>query len=250
VALLDSVEDKHGFYMANRTLAAIRKLFNWAMDERGIIDATPIGRKMARGKEVARDRVLEDDELRAIWNASDNLGYPFGPMLKLLLLTGQRRSEVANMQWSELDLDEGVWTIPGERSKNERPHAVPLSAAALEIINALPRFQGPFVFSTTDGKRPVSGFSTFKRRANSLSGAMGWRLHDLRRTCRTGMAALGVPETVAERVLNHQQDKLVRTYNRHEYLDEKRDALDRWACRVAEIVTPPPENVVSIRDTA
>ena len=108
----------------------------------------------------------------------------------------------------------------------------------------------PYVFSTTEGRRPVSGFSTFKRRADDLSEVKGWRLHDLRRTCRTGMAALGVPEIVSEKALNHAQEKLVQTYNRHEYLDEKRDALERWAQRVMTIVTPPPENVVSMRESA
>ncbi len=250
VELLDDVEDNHGIYMANRTLAAVRKLLNWAMDERGLIEATPVGRNMARGKEVPRERVLDDDEIRAVWGSCGELGYPFGPMLRLLLLTGQRRSEVADMQWSELDLGEAAWTIPGARSKNEKEHVVPLSMAAMEVINTLPRFEGPFVFSTTDGKRPVSGFSTFKRRADDLTEVTGWRLHDLRRTCRTGMAALGVPEVVSERVLNHQQDRLVRTYNKHEYLDEKRNALAQWAQRIMDIVTPPPENVVSMRGSS
>ncbi len=152
------------------------------------------------------------------------------------------------MQWDEIDLDEGNWTVPAARSKNEKEHIVPLSAEANAVIEALPRFEGPHVFSTTDGRRPVSGFSTFKRRADDLSEVKGWRLHDLRRTCRTGMAAVGVPEIVSEKVINHQQDKLVRTYNKHEYLAEKRDALERWAHRVIEIVTPPPSNVVPLGD--
>jgi integrase len=247
VRLLDEVEDAHGIYMVNRTLAAIRKLFNWAMDERGLLEATPIGRSMARGKEIARDRVLGDEEIRALWIGCDALGYPFGGMIRLLLLTGQRRSEIAEMEWDELDLDQGLWTIPAARAKNELEHIVPLSPAAVDVIVSLPRWAGPYLFSTTDGQRPVSGFSTFKRRADSVTGVADWRLHDLRRTARTGLAALGVPEIVSEKVLNHQKKSLVSVYNRHDYLVEKRDALDRWARRVTEIVGPPPENVVPMR---
>ena len=167
-------------------------------------------------------------------------------MLKLLLLTGQRRSEVAEMQWSELDLEQSLWIIPAERTKNQEEHVVPLSPEVMVVIEALPRFEGPYVFSTTDGRRPVSGFSTFKRRADTLSDVNGWRLHDLRRTCRTGLAALNVPEIVSEKLLNHQQDKLVQTYNRHAYLEEKRDALNRWSRHVMGIITPPPENILRL----
>jgi integrase len=246
VQLLDYVEDHHGFYMANRTLAAVRKMFNWALDERGLIEATPIGRKMARGRELPRGRTLSDDEIRAIWDGCSRLGYPFGQMLKLLLLTGQRRSEVAEMQWSELDLDQSIWIIPGERTKNEEEHVVPLSAEVMAVIEALPRFEGPYVFSTTVGHRPVSGFSTFKRRADKLTGITDWRLHDLRRTCRTGLAALNVPEIVSEKLLNHQTDKLVQTYNRHDYLEEKRAALDRWARQVMNAISRPSENIIHL----
>ena len=250
VALLDHVEDSHGMYMANRTLDAVRALFNWALDERGLIESTPIGRKMARGKEVARDRVLDDGEIKALWDGCDEVGYPFGPMLRLLLLTGQRRNEVAGMEWGEIDLEHAEWTIPGARAKNEKEHIVPLAPVAVSIIEALPRFEGPHCFSTTSGHRPVSGFTTFKARADAICGVRGWRIHDLRRTCRTGMAAEGVPEIVSEKVLNHQKKSLATVYNRHKYSKEKRDALNRWAQRVMNIVSPPPENVLPIRESA
>ncbi len=182
------------------------------------------------------------------------MGYPFGSLQQLLLLLGQRRSEVAEMQWSEVDTEKREWTISARRSKNDSEHIVPLPDAAVDILDSLPRFtEGDFMFSTTAGRRPVSGFSKAKLRTDEIlakhkTAIEGWRVHDLRRTCRSEMARLGVPEIVGERVLNHLPKGLAKTYNVHEYLDEKADALDRWAQEVQNIVEPPPPNVVKLKE--
>jgi integrase len=177
------------------------------------------------------------------------MGYAFGPLGKLLLLTAQRLNEVAQMRWSEIDRKNAVWVIAADRTKSGRETEVPLSSLALEILDDLPRFtDGDYVFTTTGGRRPVSGFNKMKTRTDDLSGVTGWRLHDLRRTARTGLAELGVPEIIAEMVMNHApRNALAKIYNRHEYAVEKRDALERWANRLREITEPPPENVVKLK---
>ena len=115
------------------------------------------------------------------------------------------------------------------------------------IIESLPGFEGPYIFTTTGGARPVSGFSKAKSRADTLSGVTGWRVHDLRRTVRTGLAALGINDTIAERVLGHAPAKLVQTYNVHQYREEKADALELWSRHIMETIKPPPENVIKLR---
>ncbi len=247
VELLDRVEDDSGFYTANRVLAAVRKLFNWLLVERGKLDATPIVPGMARGKEVKRENTLDDEELKALWNA--DLGYPFGPFIRLLLVTGQRLREVATMRWQDIDLEARVWTLPAEATKPGRKHEVPLSAPALEVLEALPRFPGPYVFSTTAGEKPISGFSRAKRRADQLSGVSDWRFHDLRRTVGTGMARLQVSKEIRGRVLNHAQKRDVTdTYDSYEYLPEKARALEIWAQKLTSIIRPADDKVVQLRE--
>ncbi len=228
------------------------RVCNWALD-RGDIENSPFSSMKPPTKKTARDRALEDHEIRALWSVWTEQSYNFGPIQQLLLLLGQRRSEVAEMRWPEVDFKKREWTIPAERSKSNRKHIVPLPDAALDILDSLPRFgEGDHVFTTSDGRRPVSGFSRAKLRTDQMldehdTSIEGWRVHDLRRTCRTGMARLGVPEIVSERVLNHQAQGLAKVYNQHEYLAEKRAALDRWAQEVMNIVEPPPENVVKLK---
>ena len=241
------------FLDAGRPMAAyrvheiVKRIFNWAV-ERGEIEASPFATMKPPVSKVIRDRVLAPDEIKAVWETWDEMDYPFGPLGQLLLTTAQRLNEVARMQWAEVNTDTAVWTIPAERTKSGRDMEVPLSSLALDILKALPRFtEGGHVFTTTSGVRPVSGFSKMKARTDGLSDVTGWRLHDLRRTARTGLAELGVPEIIAEKVLNHaERNVLAKIYNRHEYADEKRDALERWARRLNEILEPPPENVVRL----
>ncbi len=243
--LTDAISDRGSPQTANVVHRTYHAMMNWAV-RRGEVDANPFSLMGAPGPTVERTRLLAPDEIKAIWNACYMVGYPFGPFYRLQLLTGQRRNEVAEMQWAELDLDERVWRIPGTRTKNGLDHEVPLSSLAAQEIANLPRSAlSDYVFTTGNSGSPISGFSRSKLRLDRYSGVKDWRGHDLRRCMRTGMAELGVPEIVAERVLNHaERNVLVRTYNRYSYLDEKRDALERWAGHVRDIVSPPPENVV------
>ncbi len=237
---------------AHRVYGTATRIFNWALN-RGDIDASPFVAMKPPVKKVARDRALKEHEIKALWPVLTEMAYPFGPLQQLLLLLGQRRSEVAEMRWSEVNPDKREWTIPASRSKSKREHIVPLPDAAIDILEGLPRFtEGDFAFTTTAGRRPVSGFSKAKVLTDQMlrdrdTAIENWRVHDLRRTCRTGMARLGVPEIVSERVLNHQSQGLVKNYNVHEYLSEKADALARWAQEVQNITEPPPQNVVELK---
>lgn len=245
------------------------RVLNWALghfddDELGI-EVSPFANLKPPVSRQARGRALKPDEIKTLWAAWESVGYPFGDLQKLLLLTAQRRNEVAGMAWAEVDLQTQTWRIPAARSKSRREHIVPLSDEALSILNALPRFAkddeptaGEFVFTTTSGAKPVSGYSKAKAATDTAVAKLvkrgdaapvdAWRWHDLRRTARTGMAELGIPEIVGERVLNHAPRGLPGVYNVHEYQAEKADALQRWANRVREIVTPPPANVVKMRE--
>jgi integrase len=250
---------------ANRTFAVFRKLCHWAMSRDGgkLIKTSPCDGVEAPTPERSRERVLDDAEIKLAWEAFELIGWPFGPLCKLLLLTGARRDEVASMEWRELDLGEGIWRLPKERTKNKRAHEVPLAPAAVEILKGLPRVEpkrGPdgetrpaLVFSTT-GSTAVSGFSRAKaaidafivdrlRKARGAAPedvkAPDWVIHDLRRSVATNLQKLGVRLEVTEAVLNHVSGSragIVGVYQRHEWAAEKREALDKWADRVAVIV--------------
>ncbi|MCJ2019436.1 integrase arm-type DNA-binding domain-containing protein [Methylobacterium sp. E-065] len=258
IELLDRIVDAGTPIAANRTLAALSKLFNWAAD-RGIIDANPCVRVKAPAAETSRDRVLDDDELRLLWRGCEVIGWPFGPFVQLLLLTGQRRDEVAKMRRSELRNGGTLWTIPAERAKNGQLHDVPLSAAAKIVLGVLPRVVGQagYLISTT-GNSGVSGYAKAKARLDAVMLSLArtdaeaagsdpndvtlepWRLHDLRRTASTGMGRLKIEPHVIEAVLNHRSGVIKGVsaiYNRYQYLDEKRDAMDAWAAHVEAIVS-------------
>lgn len=273
VELLDAVADRGAPVQANRTLARLRTLFNWAID-REIIATSPLARMKRPTVEKERSRTLTDEEIRWFWIGCDRLGWPFGPMCKLLLLTAQRRTEVAGMRWSELNLDTRQWTIPRDRAKNDREHAVHLSDLAVEIIEKLPRFASgaedpggkggdadDMVFTTT-GARHVSGYSKAKGRldrhildvlrselaeAGKPAAIAGWILHDLRRTAATGMAKLNIAPHVVDRILNHVSGTIrgvAAIYNRHAYLDERKAALETWGRYVERFVHATPENII------
>jgi integrase len=231
-ALLDAVEEKRSAALADHVLAVIRKMFNWhaARDERFL---SPLVRGMARTSLTARarDRVLNDEEIRALWKTLEQTPYPFGPFVQLLLLTAQRRDEVAQMRWSEVDGD--MWVIPRERYKNGKANAVPLSGPVQRILGSIPR-TSEYVFTTT-GRSPISGFSKAKAAIDKASGVTGWRLHDLRRTARSLMSRAGVSSDIAERVLGHVIPGVAGVYDRHSYVAEKRDALQRLAAEIAKI---------------
>jgi integrase len=197
----------------------------------------------------ARDRVLTREEIAKFWAATDKVGEPFGAALKLLLITGARLNEVSRMTRAELG-DDGVWSIPGARTKNKRPHIIPLPPLARDILASLPRIEGGFVFTTT-GNTPISGWSKIKARLDGLMGDVPhWRLHDLRRTAATAMAEIGVAPHIVEAVLNHisgAKASVAGVYNRAAYATEKKAALERWA---AYIVSGRHGTVIPLRKAA
>jgi integrase len=254
VRVLDAVVERGNLYQAHNLLGHVRRFFNWAI-ARGIygLDRSPCDRMKAReviGAKVSRTRVLTDAELRALWRATEQIGYAYGPLIRMLALTGQRKSEVAEARWSEFDLNRRLWTIPAERMKMAAAHVVPLTDEALAILQGLPRFKrGDYLFTTTYGAKAVNNFHKAKKRLDKLMLAeLGtlppFVIHDIRRTMRTGLSALLIPDLVCELVIAHSKPGLHKVYNQHAYLDEKRRALELWAGRLRDIVTPPPENVV------
>lgn len=225
---------------ANRALAHLKHLMAWCV-ERGMIDASPIAGMKPLSKERSRERVLSDAELGALWAAADAEGYPFGECMKLLILSGQRRAEVAEMRWSELDFEKRLWTLPSQRAKNGRQHTVPITNAMLDVLQRVPRFlASDFVFTTT-GKSPISGFGRLKRRLDLAlpSSTEPWIIHDLRRTMSTNMAMQGVPQPVTEALLNHKTgvvSGVAAIYNVYSYSVEKRQALDGWCQHLKKMV--------------
>lgn len=250
------------------TFAVLRKMFRWAVNN-GDIDASPMADMDAPAAPDSRDRVLSDDELAMVWTASSKLGYPYGQVVQLLILTGQRRNEVTGMGWGELKRDGALWVIPKARAKNNVASEVPLSVPAIAILDGLARLalgldddepvkawpKAGFVFTTT-GKTAVSGHSKAKARLDRQIVAdlrkqaeeaghdpseielEDWRFHDLRRTLATGLQRFGINKEVTEAVLNHVSGSIsgiARVYQRHDYKDEKRAALGRWAQHVAAI---------------
>jgi integrase len=254
--LLDAIVDRGSPIAANRVLAALRRMCNWAL-ERGIVKASPCDGVSPPSAVQSRDRVLSDDELAEVWRACNNIRWPFGPLIQLLILTGQRRDEVAEMRWSEIDFETRNWTLPRSRAKNDVEHVVPLSAAALEILNGLPQItsKAGFVF-TTNGTTAVNGFARAKRRldaelAKTMPQMAPWVIHDLRRTFASGAARLGINLPVIEKVLNHVSGSfrgVVGVYQRHSFADEKRMALEAWARHVERIVSGATSgNVVELK---
>lgn len=256
--LMDRMSEKPA--SRRNAFAALRRMFRWAVN-RGDLDVSPLRDMESPAAPASRDRVLTDQELALAWRASAGLGYPFGPFVRLLILTGQRREEVAGLDWSELDREKALWTLPARRAKNDVVHDVPLSPAAVEQFDAIARENRAsggsaawprkgFVFSTT-GQTRVSGFSAAKKRLDNLALSLGgnsgtpeaawgptWRFHDLRRTFATGLQRLGVRFEVTEAVLNHvsgSRSGVAGVYQRHHWSGEKRAALEGWAEHVAAL---------------
>jgi integrase len=240
-----------GPVMADRVLACVRKLFNWhaTRDHRF---SSPIVKGMARTKpkERARDRTLSDDEVRALWAAWTADDSMFGPLAKLILLTAARRDEIAGMLKGEItQVDHNgrrytVWTVPASRYKNKQPHVVPLTAPALEIIEARPAIGKAGLLFTTTGDTAFSGFSKAKVNCCKAAGVHGWTLHDLRRTATTLMTRSGVSHFIADRVLGHVIPGVGGLYDRHTYLPEKAHALETLAAAVDRIVTGKADDKV------
>ncbi len=243
--LLDQIIDRGSPALANKVLGTAKTLFYWALD-RDIIDANPIARIKPPAPVVRRERTLNDDEIVALWSAWEKMEHPHGRFLQLLLVTAQRRSEVANMRWKDVDVENQLWTIPAEFNKSGRTHEVPLSPFAVEIIQGLPRTHEEWLLPTRVGK-PISGFTPCKQRAVELSGIADWRFHDLRRTAATNMARLGVSVHTISRVLNHVEGGVTSIYDRHSYLPEKRHALETWSRKLVSLIQSPESNVLALR---
>jgi integrase len=235
--------------MANRAFSHFRRLCNWCV-EQGYIDASPCNGLKAPGAATERERVLDDRELSDVWRAADAVGPFWSQIFKLLLLTAQRKSEVIGMEWEEIDFQERLWKIPGQRTKNGRAHEVPLTEHAMNILQEVPRVAGSrYVFSAT-GRAPSASQSRIKRlidshieearraRLNGTGREMPrWTIHDLRRTATTGMARLGIAPHIADAILNHKGGMVsgvAAVYNRYGYLEERRQALQIWENHVLE----------------
>jgi integrase len=238
---LSAIEKNSGPVTANRVRASLSAMFTWGMRE-GLVLANPVANTNKR-EEKPRDRVLVDSELRAIWQAVGESQY--GTIVKLLMLTGQRANEIAGLRWAEIDFDRGVISLPGNRTKNGRPHELPMSPQVRARLESRPRTEGrDLVFGNGEG--PFSGFSRCKETLdNQIADLIGrplaaWVLHDMRRSVATGMAEIGIQPHVIEAVLNHisgHKGGIAGIYNRAQYSAEKAQALARWDEHVASVVS-------------
>jgi integrase len=235
--LLDDIVDDGRPVSANRCLATLRRLFSWAI-ERDILHRSPMVGIKKPAPETSRDRVLSDSEVASLWKACKQAGYPYGAMTRMMLLTGARRTEVAAMRWDEISLDKQEWNIPAERTKNGEAHTIPLSQAALGVLGNAPRILGnEHVFAANRGY--ARSYAQAKSDLDALMPKCPrWTFHDLRRTLVSGMARLGIPLHVIEKVVNHTSGTfagIVSVYQRHSFADEKREALERWAQHVVSL---------------
>jgi integrase len=246
VRLLAKIEDENGATMADRTLAVVRRVMNWhALRSDDFHSPIVRGMECVNPKKPARVRVLIDDELRAVWRAAEASTGPFGRLVRFILLTGARRTEAAAMAWIELN---GEWTLPGARNKTKVDLVRPLSPEARAVLPA--QADGCDYVFTTDGAKPISGFAKFKLAFDKACGVTGWTLHDLRRTARSLMRRAGVPADHVGLCLGHIMPGVRDVYDRYEHLEEKRDAFNRLAVLIMEIIKPtmrtPNENVLEL----
>jgi integrase len=242
--VLDRLADRGWPRATNKVRQLLRQLFKWAKG-RGLVTVDPTEGVDKPFKEQSRDRVLDDQELAVVWAASADLGWPWTPYVRLLVLLGQRRTEVASMRWSHIDLQARVWSMPGELTKMGRARVLPLPGAVIEILESMPRLEGvDFVF----GSR-ITGFTLMKKRLDQLSGVSGWVLHDARRTFATGQQRLGTKLEVTEELLGHRSGSrsgVIGIYQRHTFADEQRHALEKWAGHVARLIDGAPAQVVAL----
>lgn len=236
VEIVSAIEARGAPAAANKALKSIKSFMSWSVG-RAVLDQSPADGVSQPAKVVARDRVLDDHELGRVIIAARQIGGPYGGIVELLALTGQRREEVARLPWDELDIARRTWTIPKTRTKNAKAHVVHLSEPSIDLLRRFER-NGPYVFSRL-GNKPFCEFSRAKRQLDKVLSVPAWRLHDLRRTCVSGMARLGVAPHVADKILNHQSGTIsgvAAVYQRHDFLAERQVALDRWAAHVEHLL--------------
>lgn len=251
IALLDDVGDSNTLHSARLLRAYLSKLFTWA-EGRDIVPFNPVRGTIKPIQVIERDRVLSETELKAFWQASETEPYPWQPFLHMLALTAQRRDEVAAMQWADIDMASGVWTIAREGTKADRAQEVPLSNTALKLLSDM-QPMGAYVF-TTDGQTFIQSFSPLKKRLDAMMAATltvdvkPWRYHDLRRTAATFMGRHGVQRDAITLVLNHSLPGITAIYDRAARLPEKRHALEVWAKALGNIVGPLADsNIVPLK---
>ena len=247
VAMLDKIEDHNGPRAADVALGVLRRILHWH-EQRTDEFRSPVIRGMGNRQdnvEHRRERILDDAELRAVWDATED-NTTFSALVRFLLLTSARRNEAAAMKRDEVDAD-GVWTLPASRSKSKTEIARPLSKAALAILAEQPRIDGcDYVFTST-GIGPFKSCPDGKLKLDAKSGVTGWRLHDLRRTARSLLSRAGINADVAERCLGHALPGIRATYDRHQYIDEMRYAFEALAAEIDRIVHPPEGAVIQMR---
>jgi integrase len=251
IKVVELVVDSGRPEAARATFSTADRLFGWALGRDYGLLLNPCKGVSIRdlvGAKQIRQRVLSDIELAVIWRAAGE-GVE-GSFVRLLILLGQRRRETSGAVWGEIDLDRARWVIPATRMKEDEAHVVLLPAAAIELLQSLPRFATDFVLSTT-GKRALNDFSGTKERldarATELNGNIAlepWTFHDLRRSFRTGLSTLGIRPDIAEMCIAHRQSGLARTYDMHRFEAEKRHAFEAWAAHIARILDPPSGVVV------
>jgi integrase len=248
LALLDHIVERGAPVQANRVLALVRKLFNWAIS-RGLLEQNPCVQVKAPGKEHQRDRVLTEDEIRVLWDACRHLDPLLDAHFKLRLLTAQRGGEVHTMRWADVDLETGWWTIPASVAKNGLAHRVPLSGPALDILRTLhiTTGAGAWVFpSRRRGQQYMVNIDKAMLRLRERTD-MVFVPHDLRRTAASHMTSMGIPRLVVSKILNHVESGVTRVYDRHSYDAEKRQALEAWGRKVLALVTGERGKIIPLR---
>ena len=264
IELLDDIVDRKAPVMANRTASLLSQMFKYGI-HRALLEDSPCKLLFPPGgREKPRERVLSDNEIRLLWQklsdqssevSDEHAGNMRSPgiklALKLLLVTGQRRGEIAKARWIDFDFDDAIWRIPAEHSKNGQPHDVPLSDLALELLGSMKKMAGssPWVLPSdqTRGSIRPEAITRAVSRNRDYFGIDAFCTHDLRRSAASGMAALGVPQIIIGKVLNHTDPSITATYNRHDYSSEKQDALQGWSnhVRSATAIYPPTSEVDS-----
>ena len=246
--LLDRIVDRGAPIQANRTLALIRKIYNWGISEE-LVKNNPCLQIKMPSQENQRDRVFSETEIKALWGAFEQVGPTMECLFKLCLVTAQRGGEVKAMRWQDIDLDSGWWTIPAKYSKNGLPHRVPLSKLALDILKQMEAISGKdkWVFPSPVKKcGHIRNVQKTALRIRQYSGVSDFKPHDLRRTAASLMTSMGIPRLTVSKILNHVEQGVTRVYDRYSYDKEKRIALDKWARKLEQILTGKQAKVVSI----
>jgi len=251
IKLLDTIVDRGAPIVANRTFEIVRKMFNFAV-ERGILEASPCLNIRAPSAEKQRDRVLNEEEIRAFWNNLDETNMDKGTRLALRfsLVTAQRRGEIISMEWSEIEQESGWWTIPAHKAKNNLAHRVPLSPLARTILNEAKKLSGDsqYIFPSpySDKHMAPGAVTRALGRNRELLGVQSFTPHDLRRTAASLMTSIGISRLVVGKILNHTESSVTAVYDRHSYDKEKVSALTAWSSKLSSIIFGTSDNVYQL----